>query len=182
MGISAAAWTPAMVIIFAGATLPDASWATFPVIVLGAVTGALAGAALGAVSAWMMPALTGPSVSGRVLGWMLRHHVPVLGGSFALLRITGRKTGRSYQFPVQYAREGDVVAVHPGGAERKTWWRNLREPAAVMVWVDGTWRRGTGQVLSVGPLYSESWAIYRRRFMGVKLSDGMVIVRIQLEP
>jgi hypothetical protein len=51
-----------------------------------------------------------------------------------------------------------------------------------MVWVDGAWRRGTGQVLSGGPLSSESWAIYRRRFMGVKLSDGALLVRIQLEP
>lgn len=181
VGISAAAWTPAMVIIFAGATLPDASWATLPVIVLGAVTGALAGAALGGVSAGLMPALTGPAVSGRLLGWMLRHHVPGLGRSFALLRLTGRKTGQSYQFPVQYAREGDVVVVHPGGAERKTWWRNLRDPATLMVWVDGAWRRGTGQVLSVGSLYSESWAIYRRRFAGVALAGGALLVRIQLE-
>lgn len=181
MGISAAAWTPAMVIIFAGATVPDASWATFPVIVLGAVTGALAGAALGGVSAGLMPALTGPAVSGRMLGWMLRHHVPGLAASFALLRVTGRKTGQSYQFPVQYARQGDVVVVHPGGAERKTWWRNLRDPATLMVWVDGAWRRGTGQVLSTGPMYSESWAIYRRRFARAALADVALLVRIQLE-
>ena len=179
VGISAAAWTPTMVIIFAGATLPDASWATLPVIVLGAATGALAGAALGGVSAWLMPALIGPSVSGRIVGWMLRHHAPGLG-SIALLQVTGRKTGQRYEFPVQYAREGEVVVVHPGGAERKTWWRNLRDPAAVMVWVDGAWRAGTGQVVSPGPVYSESWTIYRRRFARVVLADGAPLVRIQL--
>ncbi len=45
------AWVPAMAIIFAGATAPDASTVPLVVVALGSVTGAIAGASLGAVLA-----------------------------------------------------------------------------------------------------------------------------------
>lgn len=57
--VSIAAWTPTMVIIFVGATVPSASWSTAAVIATGAVTGACAGAVLGAVSGWLMPTIDG---------------------------------------------------------------------------------------------------------------------------
>jgi hypothetical protein len=46
---STLAWPPAMVVIFAGATLPDATWPAAAVVPLGTLTGAAAGAFLGAV-------------------------------------------------------------------------------------------------------------------------------------
>jgi hypothetical protein len=57
VGVSAAAWTPTMVIIFAGATTPSAAWP--PGLVLGwaAATGLVAGAVLGAVSGALAPLL-----------------------------------------------------------------------------------------------------------------------------
>jgi hypothetical protein len=60
--ISALAWAPTMVLIFAGATVPDASWPTAAVIAVGALTGALAGAILGVVSIAILPTLTGRPV------------------------------------------------------------------------------------------------------------------------
>jgi hypothetical protein len=60
IGASAAAWTPAMVVIFAGATAPDPDWAVARVILLGAATGAVAGTVLGLVSGWFLPSLTQP--------------------------------------------------------------------------------------------------------------------------
>lgn len=50
VGVSAVAWTPAMVVIFAGATAAPAAWSDLADVALGACTGALAGAVLGAVS------------------------------------------------------------------------------------------------------------------------------------
>ena len=76
------------------------------------------------------------------MAWSLRHGVPGLGGTFALLRVRGAKSGRVFEFPVQYAREGDIVVVFPGGARRKNWWRNLRQPAELRVWIDGAWAAG----------------------------------------
>jgi hypothetical protein len=49
--VSTAAWATAMPIIFAGATWPDESWQTASVIGAGSLTGLVAGAALGAVTA-----------------------------------------------------------------------------------------------------------------------------------
>lgn len=60
--VSAAAWTPAMLVIFTGATIPDATWPTAPVVVLGALTGVVAGACLGVVSLALMGTLEGASV------------------------------------------------------------------------------------------------------------------------
>jgi hypothetical protein len=54
---SALAWTPAMTVIFAGATTAGADWPGPAVVGLGAVTGAVAGAALGAVFGWAAPSL-----------------------------------------------------------------------------------------------------------------------------
>lgn len=57
VGVSAAAWTPAMVVIFAGASWAPSTWPTGAVVLLGTVTGAVAGAVLGAVCGSLVPAL-----------------------------------------------------------------------------------------------------------------------------
>lgn len=49
VGANALAWTPAMSVIFVGATTPDATWSWWRVVGLGCVTGCAAGAMLGAV-------------------------------------------------------------------------------------------------------------------------------------
>lgn len=49
VGISAAAWTPAMVVIFAAASWVPADWPLVAVVLLGIGTGLAAGALLGAV-------------------------------------------------------------------------------------------------------------------------------------
>ncbi|KRE93596.1 hypothetical protein ASG76_14220 [Nocardioides sp. Soil774] len=49
------AWPPVMVVIFAGATAPDASWSTLLVALTGAVTGVVAGTVLGVLTAAWLP-------------------------------------------------------------------------------------------------------------------------------
>ena len=61
----------------------------------------------------------------------------LLSGHLALLTVTGRRSGRSYTFPVGYHRDGDRVTIGVDWPERKRWWRNLREPAPVEIWVAG---------------------------------------------
>lgn len=56
---SAAAWPATMAVIFIGASTPSADWAVVPVVALGTVTGAAAGALLGLVSGWLLPSLIG---------------------------------------------------------------------------------------------------------------------------
>ncbi|MGB8406485.1 MAG: hypothetical protein WCE30_20715 [Mycobacterium sp.] len=55
--------------------------------------------------------------------------VPFLGGlvgrSLVEIRYTGRKSGRSYQTPVNYRVSGDEVAISVMAPDAKSWWRNF---------------------------------------------------------
>jgi len=56
-----------------------------------------------------------------------------LGRHLAVLRYRGRRTGEPHELVVQYARDGDVIWVLPAHADRKTWWRNFRDPTDIEV-------------------------------------------------
>lgn len=74
-----------------------------------------------------------------------------VGRGLALLQVTGRRTGRTYELPVQYRREGTTVWITPGMPERKTWWRNLRGNGAdVTIRLAGHEHRGHGTAIE-GP-------------------------------
>ncbi|CAM5682893.1 hypothetical protein MAUB1S_00069 [Mycolicibacterium aubagnense] len=55
--------------------------------------------------------------------------VPVIGGivgrSLVEIRYTGRKSGRSYQTPVNYRLSGDEVVIRVMTPDAKSWWRNF---------------------------------------------------------
>ena len=181
VGISALAWAPTMAVIFLGATAPDATWPTPVVIALGALTGAVAGAVLGLVSGVLSPWLMGRSaVAGAVLGLLESRAHGVLG-ALGGLRVRGRRTGRTIELPVQYARGEGILVVFPAGAERKTWWRNLRELSRVEVLLDGQWRPGTGVVVTAP---SAEWdaaaSVYRSRWprLTVPPDSPLVVVRV----
>ena len=69
----------------------------------------------------------------------------LLSGRLALLSVTGRRSGRSFTFPVGYHRDGDRVTISVASPERKRWWRNLSDAAPVEIWLAGVRRAGTGQ-------------------------------------
>lgn len=48
-----------------------------------------------------------------------------LGGSFAVLEYTGRKSGKQVTLPVTYTRRGEEVRVWVAKPDAKTWWRNF---------------------------------------------------------
>ena len=72
----------------------------------------------------------------------------LLSPGLALLSVTGRRSGRSFTFPVGYQREGRTVTIAVSEARDKTWWRNLREPAVVELRLRGRQRRGRGELLA----------------------------------
>ena len=53
------------------------------------------------------------------------------GRHLAIVGYVGRRTGQRHELVVQYARDGNLVWIVPAQPQRKTWWRNLREPTAV---------------------------------------------------
>jgi deazaflavin-dependent oxidoreductase (nitroreductase family) len=67
----------------------------------------------------------------------------LVSSHLALITVTGRRSGRTYTFPVGYHRDGDVVTIGIDWPDRKRWWRNLREPAPVEIRLAGARRTGT---------------------------------------
>lgn len=85
-----------------------------------------------------------------------------LSGSTALVRYTGRRSGRTIATPVQYVTIGDDVVILSGRPETKTWWRNFTHEGDIEVLVRGTWRRlraravsGAEQPATVRPLLEQ---------------------------
>jgi hypothetical protein len=70
------------------------------------------------------PLLRGP------LGRRLGHH-------FAVIHYRGRRTGTAYELVTQYARDGATVWIMPGNPQHKTWWRNMRGPMSIELWLAG---------------------------------------------
>lgn len=70
----------------------------------------------------------------RILMRLLRSPLSrLVDGGLMLLTVTGRRTGRTFTFPVQYVEDGRVLWVYAGGSDAKTWWRNLVNGADVEV-------------------------------------------------
>lgn len=79
----------------------------------------------------------------------------------ALVRYRGRRTGRRYELPVQYARHADRVWILPAAPGCKTWWRNLRGGAAVDLVLAGHDRHGHATVIVPGqPEFTEGLTAY----------------------
>jgi hypothetical protein len=49
----------------------------------------------------------------------------VMSRGVLLLTYTGRRSGRRYTLPVQYARTDQGLILWPAHHDRKRWWRNL---------------------------------------------------------
>jgi deazaflavin-dependent oxidoreductase (nitroreductase family) len=91
----------------------------------------------------------------------------ILSGSLMILTCCGRKTGREYRLPVQYAQAGNVIYLVPGNPEQKTWWRNLIETAPVQLTLRGQKVAGHARVLKA-EIDSEAilagFGVYLQRF------------------
>lgn len=71
---------------------------------------------------------------------------PLLSRGTMLITVTGRRTGRRYTTPVQYARrDGHLFVV---SRQERTWWQNLRGGGAVTVRLRGRTWTGRGSVVT----------------------------------
>lgn len=83
----------------------------------------------------------------------------VLSRSTDLIRYTGRRSGREFTTPTQYARNGDDLIILVGRPETKTWWRNFRDNGEIDVLVQRQWLPMTARAVigadepeTIGPL------------------------------
>ncbi|MDJ1420542.1 MAG: nitroreductase family deazaflavin-dependent oxidoreductase [Candidatus Methanoperedens sp.] len=65
--------------------------------------------------------------------------------STLLITFTGRKSGKSYTTPVNYVPDGDVLYIV--SLRSRTWWRNLRGGAHVIVRLRGRSLEAEGDVI-----------------------------------
>jgi deazaflavin-dependent oxidoreductase (nitroreductase family) len=107
----------------------------------------------------------------------------VLSGSTALVRYTGRRSGREVQTPTQYARQGQEVVILVGHPERKSWWRNFRWERDLDLLLAGHWTPTTARAV-VGAddpaLAQQLLETYRRRFpraaSGIPAQDAVLVL------
>ena len=100
----------------------------------------------------------------------------LVSNTLLLITYCGRKTGREYRLPVQYAQAGDAIYIVPAMPEEKTWWRNLKKAAPVQLTLRGQSVAGNAKVLK--PDTNEDaiiagFDVYLRRFPAMAKVNGI---------
>lgn len=97
-----------------------------------------------------------------VVIWLLRSPLRHFGDKHTLLlTVTGRKTGKSYTFPVSYIRDGETLLIMTH--KTRTWWKNLLTEAPVMVCVDGQEFVATGKTTRESDLVAKALLLFLQR-------------------
>jgi deazaflavin-dependent oxidoreductase (nitroreductase family) len=95
--------------------------------------------------------------------WLLRSPLHgLLSKSFMLITVSGRKSGRKYTTPVNYARDGDTLWVT--SLRQRTWWRNLKGGAPVSVLVARRALKGRGEAIVDEKAVADSLLAYFQKF------------------
>lgn len=112
---------------------------------------------------WFMNKIANPLV-----GWILRSRLhTLLSASLLLIIYRGRKSGREYRLPVQYAQDGQRIFILPGQPEKKTWWRNFNDETPITLTLRGKTLGGQARLLNpqADPQATQDGlAAYLRRF------------------
>ena len=118
--------------------------------------------------------------SNRIMGWILRSPMhSMMSKSTMLISVTGLKTGKTIQTPVNYLRLDDNL--YTTSAKTRTWWRNLRGGKPCKLWLQGKEVSAQGTVLETPVEVEPILARYLQaspesgRFLGVTVSaDGKI--------
>ena len=106
-----------------------------------------------------------PQGNGFVLAVLRSPAHPLLSRIAIEMRYTGRRSGRQFTLPVQYAREGNRLLVAVQDPSTTTWWRNFRTPQEVSVRLQGKPRRGTALVIGPDdPMWDRDRRVYEARW------------------
>ena len=63
-----------------------------------------------------------------------------MSGSTDVIRYQGRRSGKTFTTPTQYATYDDGLVIFVGRPGTKSWWRNFRQDRDLDVLVAGDWR------------------------------------------
>lgn len=110
---------------------------------------------------------------------------PLLGSSFGLITVTGRKTGAAYATPVNAVHDGDSFTVV--SLKNRSWWRNLRGGKPATLLLLGKEHLVHGRVLESGDEVADGLNEYLARhpaqakYFHVRLTPDRRPVREDLE-
>ena len=185
--VNAVGWTLALAVIMLGATTAPAGLPLASLLLWGGLTGVLAGLTIGAVTGFFLPTVddrsprAGSWVNRVVLGLLRSPAHRLLSGALVEIDYVGRRSGRSYALPAQYARDDGHLVVWPGHPEKKRWWRNFREPSDVDVLVAGQRTRASARVLLPATRdHAAAANSYRKRFAKHPPAEGDPLVLLDL--
>jgi len=68
----------------------------------------------------------------------------IMSKNVAILTVTGKKSSKVYTFPVNYQRDGDEIWVV--SMRDRTWWKNLRGGAKIVILLAGREMKAHGEV------------------------------------
>ena len=71
----------------------------------------------------------------------------LMSGSTDVIRYRGRRSGKTFMTPTQYAIYDDGLVIFVGRPDTKTWWHNFREEGDLDVLVAGDWRAMVGRAV-----------------------------------
>ena len=92
---------------------------------------------------------------------------PLLSGRLLLLRVTGRRSGRTFEVPV-------------GSPERKQWWRNIDGPTPITLALGGRTRTGVAELLDSGATMQVHIALPNELLHGRRRERGRRVGRARL--
>jgi hypothetical protein len=89
---------------------------------------------------------------------------PLLGDSFAVITVTGRKTGRSISTPINVSSEDNCYTVM--SMRNRSWWRNLRGDAPARLRLSGKTFTVHGDIIDSVDEVCEELQRYFQRYPG----------------
>ena len=111
----------------------------------------------------------------------------MLSRSTTLIRYSGRRSGRQFVTPVQYARDGAEIVILVGRPDTKNWWQNFVDERAADMLLERQWVPMSGQAIvgandpdAIGPLLDAYLVRFPRaeRILGDgPRADHAVVVR-----
>src|SRR4051794_28069397 len=95
-------------------------------------------------SMWVLNRVVNPIVRA-----VLRSRLhPLLSRRLVLLRVTGRRSGRTFELPVGYVRDDSGILITVGAPERKQWWHNFDAPTPITVVLRGRTQAGVAELVA----------------------------------
>jgi deazaflavin-dependent oxidoreductase (nitroreductase family) len=82
-----------------------------------------------------------------IMKWLIRSPFHgLVSKSMLVIGYTGRKSGKRYETPVNYVRDGNDLLIT--SYQSRTWWRNMLDEAPVTVWLAGKQIRASAEAYS----------------------------------